>query len=123
MNLSDEQWPYGDIPIYVLSKSLTTLPDSVCNKMKIFNGDISALVKQLDSDGFKHAYIDGGKTIQSFLKAQLISDICLTRVPILLGQGKPLFGPTEGDIHLIEANTEAFANDFVQTNYCVSYSK
>lgn len=81
------------------------------------------MIKQLDCDGFKRAYIDGGKTIQSFLKAQLISDICLTRVPILLGQGKPLFDPTEGDIHLIEAKSEAFANNFVQSRYAVTYLK
>lgn len=123
MELTPEQWPYGDTPIYVLSTTLTALPDNVSAKMKIYSGDITALIQQLDSEGFGHAYIDGGKTVQSFLNAQLITDICMTRVPILLGQGKPLFGPTEGDIHLTAANSEAFANDFVQTSYRVIYSK
>lgn len=121
MKLSDEQRPYGDTPIYVLSTTFTALPDNVSAKMKIYSGDITALIQQFDSESFGHAYIDGGKTIQSFLNAQLITDICMTRVPILLGQGKPLFGPTEGDIHLTAANSEAFTNDFVQTAYEVSY--
>ena len=123
MNLTDEQWPYGKIPIYVLTTTLSTLPDNVSARMKIYSGDIKTLVSKLDREGFNNTYIDGGKTVQSFLNAQLITDICLTRVPILLGQGKSLFGSTLQDIYLEQAKSEAFANDFVQTSYRVNYNK
>lgn len=64
----------------------------------------------------KKAYIDGGNTVQSFLNAQLINHTGMTRVPILLGQGKPLFGPTSDDNHWTNAKSEAFAKSFVQTS-------
>ena len=46
----------------------------------------------------------------------------ITLIPVLLGQGKPLFGTTTHDIKLEEAEAIAFPNDFVQVHYKVSYS-
>lgn len=74
-----------------------------------------------DHQGFQHAYIDGGKTIQAFLNLKLINEMTITRVPILLGQGKPLFGKTIQDIKLEYAEAIAFPNDFIQVHYKVSY--
>ncbi|MGD2035934.1 MAG: dihydrofolate reductase family protein, partial [Bacteroidales bacterium] len=70
---------------------------------------------------FKHAYIDGGKTIQSFVNLQLIDEIIITKVPVLLGEGIPLFGKTFKDIKLEKAKACAFTNDFVQVKYSVNY--
>ena len=52
-----------------------------------------ALLQSLSSKGWKRAYVDGGQLIQSFVKAGLIEDLIITRIPILLGSGRPLFGP------------------------------
>lgn len=121
MNLTPEQWFYGDMRIVVLSNTVTEVPDNLKGKVEMYSGDINSLVATLEKEGFKHAYIDGGKTIQSFINLQLIDEIIITKVPVLLGEGIPLFGKTLKDIKLEKAKASAFANDFVQVKYSVNY--
>jgi dihydrofolate reductase len=75
------------------------------------------LVKILSERGAKHLYIDGGQTIQGFLKTGLIQQIIITRIPTLIGNGIPLFGPLSEDIKLQHIETNSFANGFVQSRY------
>lgn len=122
-NLTPEQWPYGDIKIYVLSHSIKVLPENFRNKAEIYSGDIMSLINQLEDDGFKHAYIDGGATIMSFINHQLINEMTITNIPIILGEGIPLFGKiNNGNINLINAKAIVFPNDFIQIKYDVIYS-
>jgi dihydrofolate reductase len=121
MNLSPDQWPYGNLHIIVLSNTLKSVPVNMEGKVELYSGDITKLIAQLESEGFHHAYIDGGTTIQGFLKLKLINEITITRAPIILGEGIPLFGPIERDIKLTESKAGAFPNDFVQVKYKVSY--
>lgn len=120
-NLTPEQWPYGNIRIIALSKSVKQVPDNLKGKVEIHSGDISTLISELEKEGFKQAYIDGGATITSFLKAKLIDEITITQAPILLGEGIPLFGVSSQKIKLKNAKATAFANDFVQVMYEVNY--
>ena len=87
MNLTPEQWPYGKLRIIVLSNSLTEAPANIKGKVELYSGNLNTLVSQLESEGFKHAYIDGGTTIQGFLKLKLIDEITITKAPLLLGEG------------------------------------
>ena len=48
-------------------------------------------------------------------------DMCLTRVPVILGAGIPLFGQTDRDIRLEKPEARVFANELVQLRYDVSY--
>ena len=121
MNLTPEQWFYGDMRIVVLSNTVRETPDNLRGKVEMYSGDINSLVATLEKEGFKHAYIDGGKTIQSFINLRLIDEIIITKVPVLLGEGIPLFGKTLKDIKLEKAKASAFANDFVQIKYSVNY--
>jgi len=73
----------------------------------------------LRGSGAKHLYVDGGKTIQSFLNAGLIQEIIITRIPVLIGKGIPLFGPLNKDVQLQHIETRSFANGFVQSKYKV----
>ena len=91
-NLSAEQWPYGELPIYVLSKTLTALPENLPGSVILYSGTIPELLDQLRSDGREHAYVDGGATITSFLQLGLINELCVSQAPVLLGDGLPLFG-------------------------------
>ena len=68
----------------------------------------------------KHLYVDGGETIQGFLREGLIQQIIITRIPILLGSGIPLFGPLSHDIKLRHMETRQFPNGLVQSRYEVS---
>lgn len=120
-NLSAEQWPYGDIKIYVLSNSLATPPKSLADKVEIYSGKLTDLMAKLEQDGFQHAYIDGGTTITSFLEQQLINEITITRVPIILGTGIPLFGKLTNAVKLHTASATVFKNDYIQIKYSVTY--
>ncbi|WP_286266946.1 dihydrofolate reductase family protein [Thalassotalea atypica] len=123
-NLSPDQWPYGDLPIFVLSRTLKTLPENVTSKMTLWSGGIEDLIAKLNNENFQHGYIDGGQTIQSFIDLRLVNQLVLTRAPILLGKGIPLFTGNEEttqDIKLEHASAIAYPNNFVQERYKVRY--
>jgi dihydrofolate reductase len=122
MNLSPEQWFYGDLKIMVLSNHLKMPPANMIGKVELYSGDIVELVDRLENEGFKHAYIDGGTTIRTFLEMKLVNEITLTQIPVLLGQGISLFGKNNAGIQLEEATAIAFPNDFVQIKYQVKYN-
>lgn len=121
MNLTEKQWPYGDTRIVVLSNSLKEAPASLAGRVEMYSGDIKDLMAGLEKDGFKHAYIDGGKTIQAFINLELINEMTITRAPILLGEGISLFAKTARDITLEQSSAKSFANDFIQEFYKVNY--
>lgn len=120
-NLSQEQWPYGNIRIIALSRTINEPPENLRGKVEIYSGKILELIDNLDKNGFKHAYIDGGTTITSFINLELITDLCLTRVPILLGSGIPLFGKLEKQVKLVESYSKTYPNNFIQVRYKVNY--
>ena len=117
MNLTPEQWPYGNIKIIVLSNTLTEAPSNMSDNVELYSGELQTLIARLESEGFNHAYIDGGNTIQGFLKLKLINEITITRAPLILGEGIPLFGKSAQDIKLCESKATAYPNDFVQVSY------
>ena len=121
MNLSPEQWPYGSTRIIALSNTIKEAPENLNGKVEMYSGDLLTLITNLENEGHKHAYIDGGATIQNFINLNLINEMTITKVPVLLGEGKPLFGKTYKDIKLEEANATVFPNDFIQVKYKVNY--
>jgi len=121
MNLTADKWPYGDMKIIVLSKTLKQVPATIPAKVELYSGDIPSLTSMLELQGHKRVYVDGGKTIQSFLNHKLIDEMSIFRAPVLLGEGIPLFGKTDVEIRLTNAQATAFANDFVLVKYKVVY--
>ena len=89
--LTFDTWPY-DKPVFVLGNTLVSVPENVADKTEIVNGEVRMLVDQLNKRGYHNLYVDGGSVIQSFLEEDLIDEMIITRVPILLGDGIPLFG-------------------------------
>lgn len=114
---SFETWPFGTTPVTVLSRSLRALPNDAAKSVSLSTEVPSALVTRLSADGFRHLYVDGGITIQSFMAAGLIDELTITQIPILLGSGRSLFGPLSTDIRLNLVATKAFAFGFVQSKY------
>ncbi|MDB4292159.1 dihydrofolate reductase family protein [Maribacter sp.] len=121
MNLTPEQWFYGSLRIIVLSNTVKEAPENLKDKVEMYSGDLLALISKLENEGHKHAYIDGGTTIQAFINLKLINEMTITKAPIILGEGIPLFGRTVNAIKLEEAQAVAFANDFIQLKYKVNY--
>ena len=83
----------------------------------MYSGSIIDLVNNLQNEGCKRLYIDGGKTIQSFLNKNLITDFTITKIPILLGEGLFLFGKTNQDIKLKHVATTSYPSGFVKSIY------
>lgn len=121
MNLTPEQWPYGVMRIIVLSNTIKEPPENLRGKVEMFSGDIQSLILKLENDGLKHAYVDGGSTITSFLNLKLIDEMTITKAPVLLGEGIPLFGKINQSVKLENAKAVAFSNDFTQVKYSVNY--
>lgn len=115
--LSFGDWPYGSIPVVVLSRKLQSLPDDLPSTVSLSDEEPAALAHRLSIEGLQHLYIDGGLTVQSFLAAGLIDEITITMIPILLGEGKPLFGPLPADVKLELIESKAFEFGFVQSKY------
>lgn len=113
-------WPYQG-PVIVMSSRLTKkdVPKNLKDKVRISNQAPDELMETLDKEGWKKAYVDGGKVIQSFLRAGLISDIVLTRVPVLIGDGLPLFSTLDADIKLNHVETASFPSGLVGSKYQV----
>ena len=74
----------------------------------------------LSKQGWKRAYIDGGKIIQSFMREGLIDDMTVTVVPILIGTGKRMFGALNADIDLRLLESMSFPSGLVTSRYEVS---
>jgi riboflavin biosynthesis pyrimidine reductase len=86
-------------------------------------GEPADIVAQLQARGIGSIYVDGGITIQRFLEAGLVDRLIVSRVPVLIGSGIPLFGPLTHDIVLRHVATRQFASGLVQTEYSISTQK
>jgi dihydrofolate reductase len=117
--LTFDTWPYGQNPVFVLS-SRTLAPAPPGAVVERMSGDPAEIVSQLAARGIRHVYVDGGITIQRFLQAGLIQRLIITRIPVLIGAGIPLFGVTQRDIALKHVATRQYASGLVQSEYAVA---
>lgn len=112
-------WPYDHQSVYVLSDQLTSLAEGVPDTVRLIRGDIPNVVSELRDRGHRKVYVDGGKTIQSLLAAGIVDEITITRIPVLLGAGRSLFGELPGDLALKHVSTRSYSFGFVQSTYQV----
>ena len=115
-------WPYGSTRVVVLSTGGPAVPEAIRPSGEVGGGAPAGLLRRLGADGVRRVYVDGGQTIQRFLRAGLISDLVLTRVPVLPGSGIPLFGEVTEDVALEHVATRAFPNGLVQSRYRIARS-
>ncbi|GLQ45152.1 dihydrofolate reductase [Dyella lipolytica] len=114
--LGFDAWPYGEKPVFVLS-SHALAPPPAGAVMERMSGAPKDIASALAARGIRHIYVDGGITIQGFLEAGLIQRLIITRVPVLIGTGIPLFGATARDIVLKHIGTRQYASGLVQSEY------
>ena len=112
-------WPYGKKRVVVLSGRPLDL-SAARGPVEQMGGDPRDIASRLEAQGVQHAYIDGGVTIQRFLRARLIQRLVITRVPVLIGSGIPLFGPLDGDLKLEHVATRSYKSGLVQSEYVVA---
>jgi len=114
-----EGWVYGDTPMVVLSRTWTTLPDDVRPSVRLRAASPAELAAELAAAGVRHVYVDGADVARSFLRAGLVTDLCVTFVPVLIGQGISLWGELPHDIQLELTDSRVQPGGMVQSWYRV----
>lgn len=112
-------WPYAGKRVVVLSRRRLRPPVHEGARVEHMRGRPARILKHLEKTGARHVYVDGGVTIQRFLRAGLIDRLIVTRVPVLIGRGIPLFGALSSDVKLRHVRTRAFRRGLVQSEYRV----
>lgn len=112
----DVEWPY-EIPVFVLSNTLKSISDRYTDKAVLINGPVKSILSDMHQKGYSRLYIDGGTTIQEFLKEDLIDELIITTFPVLLGGGSRLFSELPEDLTFGLEGTRIFLGEIVQTHY------
>jgi len=86
----DIEWPYKK-PVFVVSRNLNELSGKFKENAKLVKGNLTEIIAQIHKLGHHRLYIDGGKVIQSFLAEDMIDEMIITIIPVILGDGIPLF--------------------------------
>jgi dihydrofolate reductase len=113
------EWPYANKRVVVLSTKPLDLTKARSHNANIeqMSGPPADIIAKLTASGAQHAYIDGGITIQNFLRANQIQKLTISRVPVLIGQGIPLFGALPHDITLRHIATRTYSTGLTQSEY------
>ena len=117
--LALDKWYYGKKRVIVLSKRFLDL--SVAQDrggvVELMAGAPAEIVSKLAASGARRLYVDGGITIQEFLRAGLIQRLIISRLPVLIGEGIPLFGSLPHDVRLSHIATRTYPGGMVQSEY------
>jgi dihydrofolate reductase len=115
--LTFEKWPYAEKRVVVLSSRTIDVSNVRGAPIEHMSGSPADITSRLAASGASHAYIDGGITVQRFLRARLIQRIIVTRVPVLIGEGIPLFGSLPHDVQLRHIVTKNYPSGMVKSEY------
>jgi len=112
----DIDWPY-DKPVFVLSNQLKKIPESHQKQAFLVNGPLIEILNQIHQMGYHHLYIDGGSTIQSFLREDLIDEMIISQIPMVIGGGFSLFGELPDKLEFELIGTKVYLNQITQSTY------
>jgi dihydrofolate reductase len=112
-------WPYEKKVVVLTSRDLA-IPNELAEKVEACNLPPADLLRYLETRDARHIYLDGGLTIQRFLRADLVDEMTITTIPVLIGEGLSLFGPLDRDIKLELLASRSFPNGFVQNKYRIA---
>ncbi|WP_341224425.1 dihydrofolate reductase family protein [uncultured Arcticibacterium sp.] len=112
----DIDWPYQK-PVFVLSNTLTKIPAQYEDKAILTKGTLNQILARIHAKGFYSLYIDGGSTIQNFLKEDLIDEMTITIIPTLLGGGVSLFGELEEKLNFACVDSKIYLDTVVQNRF------
>ena len=108
-------WPYEKFRVLVLS---TTLAEAVDPRITVTRS-VAQTRQLLNLDAATHVYVDGGRVLTDFLRHDLVDEITITRAPVLLGRGLPLFHDLPDEIRLIHLGTATSETGMTSTRYAV----
>ncbi|MBW9092577.1 dihydrofolate reductase family protein [Microbacterium jejuense] len=117
MRNSDPEF-YRGKPIHVLSTTMPAGPQPAMGRSSVtVHPDIASLREALATAGVRRAYVDGGRTVQAFIAEGLLADIIITRVPVLIGDGIPLFGAVPAAVYPTLVDSRQINAGAVQSTY------
>lgn len=116
--LTFDVWPY-QLPVVVLSRQLadTSVPEHLQGKVRFSRQTPEQLMEQLAAENLQRIYVDGGQLIQSFLRAGLVHEMILSTMPVLVGEGRRLFGDVNQDMDWRLLSSQSFPSGLVQSRY------
>lgn len=114
--LSFPAWPY-EKTVFVLSTTLKNVPDPLKEKVQLLSMTPKDVLSWLAREGYSSIYVDGGRTIQEFLREDLIDELIITKIPVLIGSGIPLFDHLQHDLTFQHIETRAYPNGLVKSHY------
>jgi dihydrofolate reductase len=118
----DSRWPYKDKPYWVLSSRELRVPEAEGVDVRIANGGVAELCEEMAAAaGERNLWVVGGGNVASqFADEGLLDELLLTVVPVVLGEGKPLFDrrPPGGPMQLL--GSRVFATGMVELRYEIS---
>jgi dihydrofolate reductase len=116
--LTFPDWPYS-VLVVVLSRTpeKVAVPKALQDRVRVSGKAPRGVLEDLGTEGVARVYIDGGQTIRSFLAEGLVRRVIVTMIPVLLGEGRPLWGHGAGDVDLTLLSARLWANGFVQVEY------
>ncbi|OAN13108.1 diacylglycerol kinase [Photobacterium jeanii] len=112
----DCDWPYPK-PVFVLSNTLKQVPAGYEDKIFLVSGELEEVVKTINEKGYNSLYIDGGITVQNFLKQDMIDELIITTIPVLLGGGIPLFGELASPLKFKHQESEQLLGCIVKNTF------
>jgi dihydrofolate reductase len=118
--LAFDPWPYDKKRVVVLSSHPVDFSAVRGGVVEHMSGTPAEIVSQLAATGARNLYIDGGVTIQGFLRAGVVQRLIITRVPVLIGDGVPLFGSLPHDVRLQHISTRHYPSGLVQSEYHIA---
>ena len=118
--LAFPRWPYGEKLVMVLSSQPLDFSGVRGGRVERMQGSPREIFQELEARAIEHVCVDGGVTIQRFLREGLIQRLIITRVPVLIGRGIPLFGSLPRDLRLEHVQTQSYASGLVKTEYRVT---
>jgi dihydrofolate reductase len=115
--LAFPQWPYGNRQVVVLSTRPLDFSTIREGRVEQMSGPPEEIVSKLAARGLQHVYVDGGITVQGFLRAGMIQRLIINRYPVLIGDGIPLFGDLPRDVKLRHVGTNLHPSGLVRSEY------
>ena len=113
----DVDWPY-QIPVFVLSSTINTLPEKVAKEqVQFLSGSIKEILAQIHEQGYGQLYIDGGNVIQRFLTEDCIDELIISTIPVLLGAGISLFGDLTQPLWFQCTESKIYLEHIVQNRF------
>lgn len=115
-----ESWPYENEPTWVLSSRELPVPPGA--DVRVVNTPVADLYPELRAAaGERDLWVVGGGNVASqFAGEGLLDELIVTVVPVVLGEGKPLFDERLPGGPLELTGTRPYSNGMVELRYSVT---